>query len=62
MPAQWGDKLEETYMPFKYQDNLLSVQFFKYEKLILLYMLMHIIRTMKNLGKAGNLIHIEPRK
>jgi hypothetical protein len=25
MPTQWGDKLQETYMPFKYQDNLLGV-------------------------------------
>jgi hypothetical protein len=31
MPVQRGDKLEETYMSFKYQDNLLSVQFFEYE-------------------------------
>jgi hypothetical protein len=31
MPTQWGDKLQETYMPFKYQDNLLSVQLSEYE-------------------------------
>jgi hypothetical protein len=31
MPTQRGDKLQETYIPFKYQDNLLSVQLSEFE-------------------------------